>query len=251
MTNFERTSVVAVLLLAAGCSSGSGTSSGTGGTTAFGGSGGTVGSGGNGGSAAASSGGGGGGNAGSGGTAGPTADLKNCKTAADCPGGTCQILNATVAGYTKGSPIGACVYPIVEATECLGSPLDECCKTADCTGGKCVLFPPNPECPDPDPPTPHNVCTAGSCTGCAPNGTEFCIPAGAWGYKQSQCLKGWCFQNDSCESLEPGSKCLPVFDACGKASAIACVPPVIGCQKPSDCPSGKSCKVTQGVAICS
>jgi hypothetical protein len=53
-----------------------------------------------------------------------------------------------------------------------------------------------------------------------------------------------------CDDTEPTSKCLPVFDDCGKAKAIACVPPVIGCQRQSDCPAGKTCELVQGVSLC-
>jgi hypothetical protein len=249
--------IAAVGLLSACSSSGSGTPA-TGGTTSSGGSAGLAGSAGaaqggtgaSGGSAGAGAVGGTGGalggasgaagQSGAAGSGGGTAiDYTNCKTSDECPGGSCQPLIATVAGYQKASPIGACTYPIEEATACLGSPLDECCISADCTSGKCVKFPPNPECPDPSPPTPHNVCTQNNCA-CSYT-TSYCIPAGAWGYKESACLQGHCWQDSTCEGYEPGSKCLPVFDPCGKALAIACVPPVIGCQRQSDCPAGKVC----------
>ena len=258
----ERLLFATVLLISACGSSGSGTPAGTGGTTATGGTAGSSGASGSGGGSGGTGATGGtaglGGSAGAGGAAGqsgaagsgPAIDYTNCATSADCgPNGTCQILVATVAGYSKTSPVGVCTYPIVEATACLGSPLDECCKSADCATGKCVKYPPNPECPDPDPPTPHNVCTAGGCGGCG-GSINYCIPAGGWGYNQSTCLSGSCWEDAMCETFEPGSKCLPVFDACGKAKSIACVLPVIGCQRPSDCPAGKTCTIESGVALC-
>ncbi len=97
MTNFERARMVAALMLAAGCSSGSSAPGGTGGSTGgSAGSGAAGGSGGSGGSSGSSAGGLGGGHSGTGGTggtggsAGVTADTKNCTTSDECPGGTCR-----------------------------------------------------------------------------------------------------------------------------------------------------------------
>jgi hypothetical protein len=87
---------------------------------------------------------------------------------------------------------------------------------------------------------------AGSCSG----SIQYRLPAGGWGYKQQTCVQGHCFTNTTCENYEPGSKCGPVFDACGGVLAIACIPPVLGCQRPSDCSGGKTCQIDSGIALC-
>lgn len=197
-----------------------GEAAGTGGEAA-----GTGGDAGSGGAGPGSGGGHSGGGTGSGGEAESFPD--DCATADDCPGGDCVEV---AVGFR------ACLFPLVEATECTGK-ADQCCDSEDCEalgGGTCTTLPDASQCGGASP-VERNVCSGDSdCIDCAKSGA-ICLAAGFYGYNQGQCVSRHCFGDDDC-SDEDGGRCVPVFEqCCGAVAGFFCAYPSDGCRADSDC----------------
>lgn len=182
---------------------------------------------------------GGSGGDGAGGTAPQAGD---CKTDAECNGGTC--VEVTAGGYK------ICLSAPLEALSCTpGTPVpDECCTSADCASGKCYDNSQLPYCGGPFP-APYNTCVSDACQGDADCGAQqICAPAGAWHHPNRFCVAAYCRTNADC----PGGACLPITEiCCGTPQGFACVYPG-GCSKDEDCgPSGEShCAIEDGKGQC-
>ncbi|MFO0551407.1 MAG: hypothetical protein U0271_23655 [Polyangiaceae bacterium] len=214
---------VALALVVAACGDDGTGGSGAGATGAGGHGGGATGGGGVGG-AGGSVQGGAGGTGGSGGSVDPY-DLSECGDDTDCPGGTCVAINA---GYR------VCQLPVVEATMCSKSGLDECCSTAECiNGGVCVAGPAFPFCGGAVPDM-HNVCAIDQCANNADCGDQaVCVPPGTVGNKARMCVYAECFATCGQKSLRA---CALVRDSCcGAPDGFFCIN---DCHVDADCPGG-------------
>ena len=168
----------------------------------------------------------------------PPADLLSgrnsgdCDSSRDCPMGACVELSP--GGYR------VCTAPVLPVSMCSASPeLDQCCKTADCTspGAQCQQWPLTPYCGGAFP-IPHNVCASDECknnSDCP--GLAVCVPSGAFGYKNRQCLTVSCLRDSQCTAAS-GGQCVPIKDpCCGAIRGLFCVYPG-SCRTNADCPSG-------------
>jgi hypothetical protein len=188
---------------------------------------------------------------GSGGATGGSIPGGECKTSADCGGGTCAPV--TPGGYL------VCLHLPPEVTSCVMpvSPSNQCCTSADCKQGKCYSTESLPYCGGPAMEI-YNACMSDTCTtdaDCVTNaGTlpEICVPAGAFGYPVRTCFTAYCHTSADC-TAHPGGVCAPVSaPCCGTPAGLGCVYPG-GCAKNADCGQGNSCQLDPktGSGVCS
>lgn len=172
---------------------------------------------------------------------GPNLDKSECDGPEDCPGGECVDING--GGYH------ACKYPVVEATMCTGSVLDECCDTSECITGKCLAAPLEPYCGGPQP-AMYNACGVDQCLTNADCTDGVCVPAGVVGNQVAMCVPAMCF-GTVCgqESL---SSCALVRDPCCNGPAGFICIEEDGCQSNADCPGGycEQGVCMQGAPLC-
>ena len=159
----------------------------------------------------------------------------DCAVDADCPGSACVEL--TQGGFR------VCRVDPVPATSCAAPQLDQCCTTAECTGGTCLTEPIVPSCGGPAM-AEYNVCAADLCASDAGCGADtICAPAGTLGRKVRACVPAACKLDGDC-AAEAGGICAPVTDpCCGAPTGLFCVYPSDGCRVNEDCPSGEYCEV--------
>jgi hypothetical protein len=178
----------------------------------------------------------------------PTGD---CKTDADCSGGTCVAI--TPGGYL------ICLHLPPEATTCSAPQpvMDQCCTSADCTGGsKCFSSGTLGQCGGPAMAI-ENECLADHCTtdaDCEGGGADtpmICAPAGAFGFPVRTCFTAYCKVSGDCTEKANGV-CAPVDQQCCSIPAgLGCVYPG-GCATDSDCAAGDTCQLdfTTGNGVC-
>jgi hypothetical protein len=159
----------------------------------------------------------------------------DCATNADCKGGTCAPI--TPGGYK------VCLNVPPESTGCHPPPqmpADQCCTSADCTGGKKCFDSSliSQQCGGPFMP-PYNECASDQCTsdamcGAGGSGPQICVPAGAYGVPIRVCLVAYCHADSDCKA-KPGGVCVPVSQPCCQTPAgLGCVYPG-GCRNDMDC----------------
>jgi hypothetical protein len=240
-----RFALLLVGLVALGCgessSGGGGGAPGAGGTSGQGGSAGAVaGQGGTAGDAGSAGAGGGGASGASG-----AKSSGDCNSDGGCPGGKC--IELLPDGFR------VCQYPVDEATSCGTAGNDECCASAECTGGaKCYPGPTALSCGGAPPPE-YNVCASDECTPgekCGQDPPSVCMPAGFEGFKVAACRAGGCFMDGDC-TAEPGGICAPVHEpCCDSVIGMYCIYPGDGCRGQHDCPDGTVCTVELAAARC-
>ncbi|MFO0613997.1 MAG: hypothetical protein U0414_15500 [Polyangiaceae bacterium] len=158
------------------------------------------------------------------------ADLSECHSNADCPGGTCVEVNV---GFKT------CQYPVDEATTCDNPGMDACCNSSECKANeKCVRTPVKPVCagiPQPE----FNTCASDECASDADCNGGVCAPAGTFGNKVNACLPAQCSGVCGLETMAP---CAIVRDpCCNTAIGFFCIHE---CNKNEDCPGGY-CEIDQ------
>lgn len=169
----------------------------------------------------------------------------------NCPSGQCPEL------YPGGPAV--CLTPPPEVTSCSG-PSPQCCSTSDCTldTAMCVDQGQIPSCWDGTPAGPaHNICTDGDwcaadadCVIGVNTGDWICLPRGAFGYPNRECLEAWCRHDTDCNAV-PGGACVLVYPSCCPRlpAALACVYPG-GCAHESDCAADAHCDIEDGAGKC-
>ena len=180
------------------------------------------------------------GTAGSGSTCGSPAAAGDCKTDAECGGGTCASI--TPGGYL------VCLNVPPEATSCsppTNSGMNQCCTTADCMHGKCWSTNVYPYCGGPAKQV-YNECATDQCTNdgqCVPGATvppQICAPAGFLGVPVRTCFTAFCRTDADC-TAHPCGTCAPITGpCCSFPLGMGCVYPG-GCAKNADCAQGESC----------
>jgi len=174
----------------------------------------------------------------------------DCQTDADCMGGTCAPL--TPGGYL------VCLDVAPPATSCAvpKTPMDQCCTSADCKGGKaCYSTGVLTLCLGGPPPEIYNACVSDQCqsdadcaAGTAP---AICAPAGAFNYPLRECFTAYCRTDADC-TAQPCGACVTVSQpCCGVPAGLACVYPG-GCSKNADCGQGSTCQIdpAKGAGVC-
>ena len=165
----------------------------------------------------------------------------DCKTDADCPGGTCGPI----------TPGGWLVCHIVppQATSCSmpPSPANQCCSSADCKTGQCWSTQTLPYCGGPAEQI-YNECMTDQCTSdaeCAPGANmppQLCAPAGTFGEPVRFCFPAYCHTDSDC-TAQPSGVCRPVTGpCCSTPLGLGCVYPG-GCATSADCGQGDSCQL--------
>jgi hypothetical protein len=165
-----------------------------------------------------------------------------CDTSANCDGYPC--IPIVPGGFRT------CWLAYLEASNCTGSNLDECCDSGDCIGGTCQQWPAKPYCGG-APIEFHNVCVTDECSSSADCGPGMaCAAAGTIHNKMRICIPAWCEVDADC-TAEPGGICGPIASpCCYEAVSLGCVYPSDGCMSEGDCP-GTYCMVgNDGRAKC-
>jgi hypothetical protein len=169
-----------------------------------------------------------------------TTTAGECTSDAQCGSGHCVAL--TPGGYK------VCTRTPPEATACTPSVLDQCCTSADCTGGgKCYAVLNLPSCGGGPPLQPHNECATDQCTddaSCTGSGgvPMICLPAGVYGNPARSCFTAYCHTGADCTAQGAGA-CLPVTQPCCSAPAgLGCVY-TGGCANGNVCGSGYTCEL--------
>ncbi len=155
--------------------------------------------------------------------------LGDCRTNADCPGGTCVEL--VPGGYR------VCQTPPTLATGCdPARPEDQCCTSADCAAGICVLGPAHRFCGG-EVRNPFNECVLPECTSTADCHDAVCAPAGTFA-PMATCVAAACLHDTDCRD-EAGGRCVVARDpCCGIPVGLVCSYPSDGCRTDADCAVG-------------
>jgi hypothetical protein len=156
-------------------------------------------------------------------------DESECDGNEDCPGGACIDING---GYK------ACQYPVIEATMCTGSMLDQCCDSSECMNGQaCYEAPILPYCGGPQPEI-YNACAIDQCASNDDCPAGVCVPAGVVvGNKVAMCVMAQCF-GTTCGQESLSSCALVREPCCGGPAGFLCIDETTGCQTNDDCPGG-------------
>jgi hypothetical protein len=168
----------------------------------------------------------------------PPTEHGECRTSADCGGRDCVRIPDEPGGYWT------CVdAPSDEATGCTTPELDECCTSAECTGGEDggCYFAEAQFCGGPYM-QPHNQCfytqcrSDGDCTG-----GMACIPAGVYGFVRNTCAYAGCRVQEDC-AARPGGYCKPFRNPCctSQLQGLYCADPAV-CETDEDCTDYNTC----------
>jgi len=168
-----------------------------------------------------------------------------CASSDDCFGAQCVEIN----GYRT------CRGEVLEATECTGSELDQCCDTNECADPDqiCTLMP-DAICGGPEPQLRNEcVSTDDQCLqlDCGKNG-DVCAPPGTFTFSVARCLPRACNGNEECTD-GPGGSCIPVADpCCNGVVGFFCAYAGEGCSSNSSCIGESYCQpdLQTGVATC-